>query len=99
MKIVDKNSIFEVLRQNKGVFFDFGVKRLGVFGSFIRGEQDEESDIDVLVEFDKDKKNYKNYMAINDYLEELFDRKVDVVTKESLSPYIGPYINKEVEYV
>jgi len=99
MKIVDKNSIFEVLRQNKRVFFDFGVKRLGVFGSFVRGEQDEKSDIDVLVEFDKDKKNYKNYMAINDYLEDLFDRKVDVVTKESLSRYIGPYIKKEVEYV
>ena len=99
MEVVDKNSLFGILRQNKKVFLDFGVKRLGVFGSFVRGEQNEESDVDILVEFYKDKKNYRNYIAVNDYLEKLFGRKVDVVTKKSLSPYIGPYIEREVEYV
>lgn len=87
------------LKNNKNKIDSFGVKRLGVFGSFIRGEQRDVSDVDILVEFEKKKKNYKNYLALSDYLEEVFKRKVDLVTSESLSPYIGPYIKKEVIYV
>ena len=87
------------LKNNKNKIDSFGVKRLGVFGSFIRGEQRDVSDVDILVEFEKKKKNYKNYLALSDYLEEVFKRNVDLVTSESLSPYIGPYIKKEVIYV
>lgn len=89
----------ELLKRNKGSFARFGVKKLGIFGSFVREEQGKASDVDILVEFEKKKKNYKNYLALSDYLEGMIDRKVDLVTLESLSPYIGPYIKKEVIYV
>ena len=76
-----------------------GVKRLGLFGSFVRGEQKNASDIDFIVEFETDKKTFDNFMTLSFFLEVLFQRRVELVTAESLSPYIGPYILKEAEYV
>jgi len=76
-----------------------GVKRLGLFGSFAREDQDLESDIDLLVEFDQGKKTFDNFMQLSFLLEDLFGRRVELVTPESLSPYIGPHIMNEVEYV
>jgi len=99
MKTLDKDILLMILKSNKNKIDSFGVKRLGVFGSFVRGEQKDVSDVDILVEFEKKKKNYKNYLALSNYLEKVFKRKVDLVTSESLSPYIGPYIKKEVVYV
>jgi predicted nucleotidyltransferase len=77
----------------------FGVKRLGLFGSFVRGEQDDESDVDFLVEFFPDRKTFDSFIHLAFYLEELLQRRVELVTPESLSPFIGPHILKEVAYV
>ncbi|PWR74192.1 nucleotidyltransferase family protein [Methanospirillum lacunae] len=74
----------------------FGVIRIGLFGSVIRGEQTNKSDIDILVEFKDEYKTLKNYVALVDYLESFFDSKVDLVTLESLEPYIQQYILNEV---
>jgi uncharacterized protein len=76
-----------------------GVEKLGLFGSFVRGEQQPESDIDLLVEFTPGKKTFDAFMELCFFLEEILERKVEVVTVESLSPYIGPHILNEVEYV
>lgn len=76
-----------------------GVRRLGLFGSFVRNEQTPESDLDVLVEFDPSQKTFDNFMRVSFLLEELCDRRVDLVTSESLSPYLRPHIANEVEYV
>ena len=76
-----------------------GVLRLGVFGSFIRGEQTPESDLDVLVEFDPAQKTFDNFMRVSLLLEDLCNRPIDLVTTESLSPYLRPHIVNEVEYV
>jgi len=72
----------------------FGVKRIGLFGSFARGEQKESSDIDVLVEFEKP--TFRNFMDLSFYLEDLFGRKVDLVTVKGLHPRIRPYVEKDV---
>lgn len=72
----------------------FGVKRIGVFGSFAKGDAGGDSDIDILVEFDE--VTFDHYMELLFYLEDLFGRKVDLVTTEGLSPYIGPHIKNEV---
>jgi predicted nucleotidyltransferase len=72
----------------------FGVKRIGLFGSFARGEQKESSDIDVLVEFEKP--TFRNFMDLSFYLEDLFGRKVDLVTVKGLRPRIRPYVEKDV---
>ncbi len=97
--VQNKEQLLSLLIQNKYIIKDYGVKTLGVFGSFVRNEQNAQSDIDLLVEFDPEKKTYKNFINLIYYLEEIFGRKVELLTPKSISPYIEPYIMKEVEYV
>ncbi|WP_343224721.1 nucleotidyltransferase family protein [Persephonella sp.] len=73
----------------------YGVKNLYIFGTYVRGEQTPESDIDILVEFEKGKKTFKNYMGLKFYLEELFRRKVDLIIKEAVKPRLKKYIYEE----
>ncbi len=76
-----------------------GVERLGLFGSYSRGEETVESDVDVLVKFKPEQKTYDNFDRVYDLLQELFNRKIDLVTEESLSPYFAPEIKRTVKYV
>jgi len=76
-----------------------GVLRLGVFGSVARGEENETSDVDVLVTFRPDARTYDNLYAVGEALEQAFHRRVDLVTEDSLSPYLGPRIRSDVRYV
>lgn len=95
----DKEGIIRRILQNRERLASFGVRSIGLFGSFVRGEQTSVSDIDMLVEFIPDKHTFDNFMEVAFLLEELLERRVEVVTPESLSPHIGPHILKEVEYV
>ncbi|MFQ6063828.1 MAG: nucleotidyltransferase family protein, partial [Methanosarcinales archaeon] len=95
---LDKNKIMDVIRVHKDKIKKFDVKRIGLFGSFVRNEQKGNSDIDFIVEFEYKKKNFDNFIELCFYLEELFGRKVDVLTKEGISKFIKPYIDKEVIY-
>lgn len=99
MAIRNKNTLFSLILNNQKKIKSFGVKKIGLFGSFVRGEQNKKSDIDFLVEFDKERKTFDNFINLSFFLEDLIGKKVEVVTVESLSPYIGPHILKEVEYV
>ncbi len=74
-------------------------KRIGVFGSYVKERQEDISDLDVLVEFEIGKKNFDNFMDLLFFLEDLLQVKVNLVTKEALSPYIDPNILKEVIYI
>ena len=98
MFVTSKDDVFTLLRANSEQLRQLGVRRFALFGSFVRGEQDKHSDIDVLVEFAEGQKTFDNFMRLSFFLEELFGRKVDLVTPESLSPYIGPHILHEAEY-
>jgi len=98
MKTLTKKEVLEILEENLGEIRKFGVKRLGLFGSFVRGEQKGKSDIDILVEFEKGKKTFDNYMELKFFLEKLLKCKVDLVISEALKPRIKPYIMREVEY-
>ena len=93
-----KQKIFNVLQQNQSRLSALGVKRIGVFGSFVRGEQCTDSDIDLLVEFEPTRKTFDTFMELSFFLEDVLQHRVEIVTLESLSPYIGPHILKEVEY-
>ncbi|MCK4733309.1 MAG: nucleotidyltransferase family protein [Methanophagales archaeon] len=77
----------------------FHVREIGLFGSFIRGEQTASSDIDVLVEFEKGHNGFFNYMKLKYYLEELLERKVDLVIKNAVKARLKERIFSEVEYV
>ena len=77
-----------------------GVSTIGLFGSYVRGEQKKTSDIDILVTLKRDRITFNNYMNFCFFMDDIFkEKKVTIVTKKGLSPYIAPYILKEVEYV
>lgn len=100
VKIVEtKDDILSAIREKVGQFHTLGVKRLGLFGSFVRGEPSTKSDVDILVEFETGQKTFDHFMQLSFLLEEIFQRRVEIVTPESLSPHIGPHILREVEYV
>ena len=99
MVVETKDTVFSILRDHGEEIRALGVWRKGLFGSFARGEPDEESDVDVLVEFLPGRKKFDSFMRLICLLEQLFQRRVEAVTPESLSPYIGPRILREVEYV
>lgn len=94
----NKDTILKTLVKNREKLSRFGVKEIGLFGSYARSEATEKSDIDLLVDIDSNYKTFRNFLALNYYLEDLFDTKVELVTKQSLSPYIGPHILKSVIY-
>jgi hypothetical protein len=94
-----KNEIIAILQEYGEQIKGFGVAQLGLFGSFAREEQRPDSDIDLLVEFEPERKTFDNFIQLAFLLEDLLDQPVELVTVESLSPYIGPYIMAEVEYV
>ncbi len=94
-----KERVRSLIIEHQDDLKQLGVKRLGLFGSFVRGEQRADSDIDLLVEFERGQKTFDHFMELSFFLEDLFKRRVELLTPESLSSHIGPYILKEVEYV
>jgi len=76
----------------------YGVTEIGIFGSYLREEQKETSDIDILVEF-KRPVGMLTFINLKNYLSDLFETNVDLVTKKALRPRIGQRILNEVVYV
>jgi len=99
MAVRTKSGVLARLREHESEIRAFGASRIGLFGSFVRGEHKVGSDVDLLVEFEPGRKNFDNFMGLSFFLEELLGRKVELVTPESLSPFIGPRIMEEAEYV
>lgn len=96
--IETKEQLVGELARHRDAIRAFGVERIGLFGSFARSDQNGASDVDILVEFSSGAKTFDNFMKLSYFLEDLTGRKVDLVTRESLSPYVGPKILAEVEY-
>ena len=96
--MLNSDEILKKIEESKDKIKKFGVRRIGLFGSYIRSEQKKESDIDVLVEFEKGKKTFDNYMELKFFLEDLFNCKVDLVILESIKPDLKPHILKSVKY-
>lgn len=95
-----KGNILKTLKSNKAKLSEFGIRNVGLFGSYVRDEQTGISDIDILIDFEPEKENFDNFMAVYDLFEKIFkNEKIEVVTINGLSPYIGPAILNEVQYV
>lgn len=75
-----------------------GVRRIGVFGSYARGEATAESDVDVYVEFDDEQRTYDNYFELYELLEKILGRPVDLVTDRALNPSRAALIVPTVRY-
>lgn len=99
VSLLTKKQVLARIQDNHDQLRALGVVRLGLFGSFARNDPTAESDVDVLVEFEPGQKTFDNFMRLVFLLEDLLQRPVELVTAESLSPYLRPYIMKEVEYV
>jgi predicted nucleotidyltransferase len=97
--MLTEKEILSFLNQNKLQLKHYKVKKLGLFGSYARGEQQTNSDIDIVVEYEEGGKSFANFMGLVDFLEEAFHQEVELVTAESISKHIKPYIEKEVKYV
>jgi predicted nucleotidyltransferase len=97
--VSNKQELLKTIHAHERQIHSYGVKQLGIFGSFVRDEVKQGSDVDFLIDFYPEKKNFDNFIELAFYLQNLLGRKVEIVTPQSLSKYIGPHILKEVEYV
>lgn len=98
MEVLTKAIIFEILKYHKTELKHHHVKRLGLFGSILKGTNSERSDVDLLVEFEEGKKNYDNFIEVAFLLEDILKTKVDLLTIDALSPYMKPKILKEAYF-
>jgi predicted nucleotidyltransferase len=96
--ISNKEIIKSSITRNREKIKLLGVDKLGLFGSYARGDADNDSDIDILVVFSKKKKNFDNFMDLSFLLEDILEHKVDLITPDSLSANLKSNILPEVEY-
>ena len=99
---MDKEEILMKIRENREKIRSFGVKRIGIFGSAVRGEMSEDSDVDIVVEFERGKATFKNVCGLVDFLEKLFGRKVDILTPDGIESirikHVKEEIKREIKY-
>jgi uncharacterized protein len=95
----NKANLLALINRNSQQIKLFGVKRLRLFGSFVRDTVSTESDVDFLVEFEQGQKTFDNFMNLSFFMENLLGRKVELLMPQSLSKYIAPHILAEVEDV
>jgi hypothetical protein len=92
--------IVEYLKKNKRLLYErFGVTKVGIFGSFVRGEQVVLSDIDMIVDIEKARKNIHSFLQLKRFLEKELERKIDLGFEHSLKPIIREKVREQVIYV
>jgi len=93
---MNKREIIKKVEKEKKQIKKLGVKKLGIFGSFVKNKQHKKSDVDVLVSFEN--VDFDNYMELMFLLEKILKRKIDLVIEKNLVPELR-YVKKEAEYV
>lgn len=91
--------VSEIKKNEEIIRKKFKVREIGVFGSVVRGEETEKSDIDIIVEFESEGKNFDNYMELKFFLEELLGASVDLVSKSAIKERLKSKILEEVVFV
>lgn len=100
LSVNNKEDLLTLLSQHGNSIKSFGVKSVGLFGSFAKNTSiHNESDVDLLIDFENGQKTYDNFIELSFYLEKILNRKVELLTRQSLSKYSGYRILNEVEYV
>jgi predicted nucleotidyltransferase len=98
--MLNKSKIKLKLKENQAHINNYGVDMIGIFGSYAREEQNQNSDIDLLVSFKEGFETFNNFMNLYYFLEDIFKGfKVELVSKNGLNQYLEPIILNEVEYV
>jgi predicted nucleotidyltransferase len=100
MENSSREEIIAYLKKNKRYFHDrFGVTSIGIFGSFMRGEQTASSDIDMVIEMEKNRKSIHSFLQLKRFMEKEIERKVDLGFEHSLKPAIREKIKEQIIYV
>lgn len=94
--VKSRDEVLALIEQNRDTLRKFGVRRIGVFGSCVRGEATAESDLDFVVELSH--KSFDAYMDLKSFLETLYRCHVDLVTVSSIKPRLLPIIQREAVY-
>lgn len=94
-----KQDILQLIRNLTPAIQLLGADRIGLFGSYARGEQTDKSDVDLVVEFKPGMKKYRNLLTLLDLLEEKLQRKVDLLTWEGMASFVQREVKKDIEYV
>jgi len=96
--MIDKTHITNVLKANKiGLVAKYHLKSIGIFGSFTREDFREDSDIDILIDYDQPLGI--EFIDLAEELEKILNRKVDLVSKNGIKPKYFEEIKKELIYV
>lgn len=95
-KLLNSKKIIETIKNNKNKIRKYGVKKIGLFGSFIKEKQKPKSDIDILVKFENI--DFDSYLNLLFFLEKIFKKKIDLVIEDDLKPELK-YVKREAEYV
>ncbi len=90
-----ENLIKKIMEHQKDLEKKFGIIEIKIFGSYVKNQQTPKSDLDIIVEF-KETPGFIKFMKIEEYLSSLLGVKVDLLTREGISPYIRKYIEKEM---
>lgn len=99
LSIKTKQDLINVITLNYSTIKEYGVKQIGFFGSFKRDEANELSDVDFYIDFYPEFKTLKNFVSLANFLKSITNRKVEIVTPQSLNSHFSKYILSEVEYV
>jgi predicted nucleotidyltransferase len=94
-KALTKHEILDALRKQKESLLKYKVRQIGVFGSFVRGEQGERSDIDLIVDFEEP--TIENFMGLSSFLEKLFAKKVDILTPTGVDSIRISHVKEEIK--
>ena len=85
------------IKEHMGEIRKYGVKRIGLFGSYVADRQKASSDIDFVVVFEEGKATLDNYLGLSSFLEELFGRRVDLITREGIKSIRIEEVKKSIE--
>ena len=100
MSVSSKEDVIYYLNKNKELLHKrFGVNRIGIFGSFVKQCQTDSSDIDIVIEMEKTKKNIHSFLKLKRFLEKELARKIDMGFEDSLKPAVKDEIKEEIIYV
>jgi len=94
-KALTKDEILEAIRKHRDILLKYKVREIGLFGSFVKGEQEDRSDIDLIVDFEEP--TIENFMGLSSFLENLFGKKVEILTPAGVESIRINHIKEEIK--
>lgn len=96
---MNRDEILEYIRQHKEELLQFGVEKIGLFGSYARGDNTVNSDIDILVKFGNTNSKFYSYFNLKNYLQDSLHREIDLCREEDIRKEFKEEILRSVVYV